>query len=66
MNVRELIEWLQNFEDQEATVEVVNSDGASVEFNPEEHAEYTDLRGNPWCKGSPWEDKRTLILGREA
>ena len=37
---------------------------SSVEFDPEKHAEYTDLRGNPWIKDdAPYKDAHTLLLG---
>ena len=75
MRVREFIEWLAQFPDQDATVEVlecrqgspyVQQGGvtSSVEFDPEKHAEYTDLRGNPWIKDdAPYKDAHTLLLG---
>ena len=75
MRVREFIEWLAQFPDQDATVEVLEcrpgspyfQQGgvtSSVEFDPEKHAEYTDLRGNPWIKDDdPYKDAHTLLLG---
>jgi len=76
MKVRELINWLAKFEDQEAEVEVVehSNSGASyyeqggtsrvARFNPEKHAVYTDLRGNPHVKPSnSYYNERTLLLG---
>lgn len=75
MRVREFIEWLSQFPDQDATIEVLECrPGAlygeqggvtsSVYFDPEKHAEYTDLRGNPWIKDdAPYKDARTLLLG---
>lgn len=75
MTVKELAEWLQSFPDQEATVEVVvHEDGTGYYdqggwcstriFNPEEHAEYTDMRGNQFVKPSePYYNARTLLLG---
>jgi hypothetical protein len=74
MKVRELIEWLQAFEDQDATVEVLHCAPGSgyyqqggvtgyVEFDPDKHAEYTDMRANQFAKGKPWENSHTLLLG---
>jgi hypothetical protein len=75
MNVRELIEWLTAFHDQEAVIKVVvNQSGsgyytqggiaAAVEFNPELHTDYTDLRGNPRIPpDARYYGKRTLLLG---
>ena len=75
MQVREFIEWLAQFPDQDATVEVLECrQGApytqqggvtsSVEFDPEKHAEYIDLRGNPWIKDdAPYKNDHTLLLG---
>ena len=75
MKVHELIEWLAKFEDQDATVKVLHCQpGASyyqqggvthsVEFDPSKHAEYTDMRGNPFVKDdAPYKDSRRLLLG---
>ena len=76
MNVRELIEWLTAFHDQEAVIEVVVNQGgsgyyytqggivAAVEFNPELHTDYTDLRGNPHIPlRSEYYGRRALLLG---
>lgn len=75
MKVKELIEWLSAFEDQDAEVEIVRhtrSSGyydqggnASVEaFDPGKHIDYTDLRGNPHiAPGTPSYNSRTLLLG---
>ena len=71
MKVSELIEYLKT-QDQDATVEVLqgyrgsgySGDGyRKVDFDPERHAEYTDFRGNPYCKGQPYENGRFLFLG---
>lgn len=69
MTVVEMIEWLKT-QDSGATVQVVIRDEGMwadavsiVDFDPEEHADYIDLRGNPWSKGKPYENKRTLLLG---
>ncbi|MFN7756719.1 MAG: hypothetical protein ACK5RP_04570 [Betaproteobacteria bacterium] len=75
MKVRELIEWLAAFEDQDAEVEVVkHSSGTGyydqggnalqVRFDPENYTTYKDLRGNPHIKpDSPYYNARTLLLG---
>lgn len=76
MKVKELAEWLLAFEDQDATVSIIEhlADGggyncqggvANVEaFNPEKHVEYTDLRGNQFVKpDAPYYEARTLLLG---
>ena len=73
MIVSELIEWLKT-QDQGATVEIVEhtsgrgyydqGGNAMVEpFDPDRHADYTDMRGNQFAKGKPWENERTLLLG---
>lgn len=76
MKVRELAQWLAAFEDQDATVEVVShASGTScyeqggvaetVTFNPGEHAEYVDLRGNKFVKpDAQYYNARTLLLGK--
>lgn len=75
MKVHELIAWLQGFEDQDAVVEVIvhtrgtghYDQGGNVTqapFNPEEHAEYVDMRGNPYTpEDAPYYNSRTLLLG---
>lgn len=74
MTVSELIEWLKEFEDQDAIVEVLCCQRAvgyyaqggitgTVEFNPDRHYEYTDFRDNQFSKNTPWAQKRTLLLG---
>ncbi len=75
MKVRELVQWLAAFEDQDAEVEVVQHSSGSgyyeqggtasvVKFDPAEHADYTDLRGNPHIKpDAPYFEARTLLLG---
>lgn len=72
MIVSEFIAWLQT-QDQGATVEVLvrhPSTGYDVDsflkedFDPRDHADYTDLRGNPNVPpGAPYENSRTLFLG---
>jgi len=75
MKVFELIEWLNQFPDQEADVLIVeHSDGTGYydqggnayeeEFNPEKHAEYIDMHGNPYVTpDKSYYNKRTLLLG---
>ena len=69
MTVSEMIAWLQN-QDQGATVEVVVSeyrgwsrDAGWRAFDPAEHADYSDMRGNPHAVGQPHENSRTLYIG---
>lgn len=61
MKVRELIQWLSEFKDQEAEVLIVEHESGtgycdqggnaySREFNPQQHVEYTDFRNNPYVK----------------
>ncbi len=76
MKVREFIEWLAAFEDQDADVEALNcfeGDGFGpsdcdvwpVLFNPREHAEYIDMRWKPDIKpNNPSYNTRTLRLGQ--
>ena len=75
MKVRELMQWLATVEDQDADVEVVQhscgtgyyDQGGSASpaaFDPEKHATYTDLRGNPHIKqDATYYNARTLLLG---
>lgn len=74
MTVRELIEWLSK-QDLDATVEVLKGtrgqgwEGDSyrwVDLDVNEHTNYSDMRGNPFAKGKPYENARTLTLGVEA
>lgn len=71
MKVSDFIRWLGT-QDQDATVEVlVRELGAGwsgdvvrvTVFDPNLHAEYVDLRGNPHAIGAPHENARTLLLG---
>ena len=69
MTVSELITWLQT-QDQGATVEVVVSeyrdwsrDAGWRTFDPAEHSDYSDMRGNQFAVGKPYENSRTLYLG---
>jgi hypothetical protein len=76
MTVREMAAWLATFEDQDAIVHVLdhNSSGSyyaqggtcqEVEFDPEVHTEYTDMRGNLFVSpDAPYYNRRTLMIGR--
>ena len=75
MKVRELIQWLETVEDQDAEVEVVQhsrgygyydqgGNASTAAFDPEKHTTYTDLRGNPLIKpDATYYNARTLLLG---
>ena len=71
MKVHEFIRWLQEFPDQDATVEVIRSRGpsdqtTSVEFEGENYEDYyyVDFRNNPFVKETaPYYNTRTLVLG---
>jgi hypothetical protein len=75
MTVRQMIEWMSTFEDQDAIVEVVvHSEGRgyydqggnadTMEFNPEQHVDYTDFRGNPFVdESSPHHNRRSVVFG---
>lgn len=75
MKVREVVAWLAAFPDQDADLEVILHQDAggyysqggtamTVRFDPAEHAQYTDLRGNPHVPpDAPYKDSRTLLLG---
>ncbi|MCA1800575.1 MAG: hypothetical protein LC687_04050 [Actinobacteria bacterium] len=71
MTVREFREWLEAFPDQDAIVQIVESDRDSVseeDFRPDANGnetwDYYDFRGNDHVKGtSPLRDKRFLVLG---
>lgn len=74
MTVAQLIEWLKT-QDQEATVEILKQETgrayggvifSHVDFEPLEHSEYVDMRGNQFAKGKVYENDRTLFLGSEA
>ena len=70
--VAQLIEFLQT-QDQGAEVSILRTSTfqwetviEKVNFDPSEHADYTDLRGNPFCKDdNPNFGKRFLFLGSE-
>ena len=73
MTVAEFIEWLKT-QDQGAEVEVLRLEpgrgyaGDSIEVVDFEVDtgnlfDYTDMRGNEFAKGKPYENKRTLLLG---
>lgn len=75
MTVKDFIEWLKQFPDQDATIEVLECHpGApyteqggvtsSVKFDPDKHADYTDMRGNPFVgDDAPYKNDHTLLLG---
>lgn len=75
MKVKDLIEWLKGFEDQDADVLIIEHEAEGgyysqggiaheAPFDPEKHAEYTDMRGNKFVPpGATYENKRTLLLG---
>jgi hypothetical protein len=68
MTVSEFIKWLQEFEDQDAIVQVVDvySDGdvRVSKFDPAFYASYTDFRGNPYIEpGDKHYNARYLTLG---
>jgi hypothetical protein len=75
MTVRELVQWLSTFKDQDAEVEVIRHNRSTscydqggsinvVAFDPDKHTTYLDLRGNPFVKpDAPFYGKRTLLLG---
>ena len=75
MKVKELVDWLAAFDDQDADVEVVQhtsgtgyydqgGNASLVAFDPSKNAEYTDMRGNPHVKpDAPYYNARTLLLG---
>lgn len=73
MIVSEFIEWLKT-QDQGAKVEVLrlvtgrDYEGDSVkvvdfEVETGNLFDYTDMRGNQFAKGKPYENHRTLLLG---
>ena len=74
MTVRQMIEWMSTFEDQDAIVEVVvHSSGEGYyeqggtaqteEFNPS-HVEYTDYRGNQYIDESEaYYNRRSVLFG---
>ena len=75
MKVKELVQWLAAFADQDADVGVVShtsgtgyydqgGNATRMAFDPAKHAEYTDMRGNPHVKpDAPCYNARTLMLG---
>jgi hypothetical protein len=71
--VSEFITWLKT-QDQGATVEIVSvtyprygycgvPDVTCEDFDPAEHVDYADMRNNPFAKGKPYAESRTLLLG---
>ena len=75
MKVSEFVEMLNKFDDQDAEVMCVvhflgegyYDQGGNIEeavFDPENHLEYTDFRGNQFVsKSSPYFNKRLLLIG---
>jgi len=75
MTVRQMIEWMSTFEDQDAIVEVVchrNYGGyyeqggtATVdEFDPDSHVEYTDYRHNKYIhESSAYYNRKSVVFG---
>lgn len=75
MKVREMIQWLAAFDDQDAEVEIVQhsrgtgyydqgGNATTAVFDPEKHTTYTDLRGNPHITPDvSYYNARTLLLG---
>ena len=75
MTVRQMIEWMSTFEDQDAIVEIVShsNDGgyyqqggtATVEeFNPDSHVEYTDFRNNQYIDENRVNyNRRSVVFG---
>ena len=75
MTVRQMIEWMSTFEDQDAIVEVVcHNDGGyyqqggtitTEQFNPQEHVEYIDFRGNRFVgETNSHYNRRYVVFGR--
>lgn len=77
MTVREMAEWLMSYEDQEALVQVIDHDYSEggyyaqggtaqvVFFNPAEHVDYVDHRGNSFVDpAAPHYNQRTVLIGR--
>lgn len=73
MTVKEFIKWLKT-QDQGATVEVLCIEKSlgylgptyqRVDFDPEIHSDYLDMRGNKFAIGKPYENARSLFLGRD-
>ena len=70
MKPRELAQWLLDFPDQEADIEVISSTYSyeghnnvnQVLFDLEKHVDYVDFRNNPFVEPD-WRDKRFLLLG---
>ena len=73
MQVKNFIRWLET-QDQEATVEILVGirarawEGDSYrrdDFDPDKHADYTDMRGNKFAIGKSYENARALFLGSD-
>ena len=76
MKVHEFVKWLEQFPDQDATVEIIvheygrgyynQGDNVHVEeFDPNntDHYEYSDMRNNKFAVGKPYQDSHTLLIG---
>jgi len=70
MTVTELITYLQTLPG-ETRVEVVTivrgtyegDYGKWVELNQEDHLDFTDMTGNQFAVGQPYQDDKTLCIG---
>jgi hypothetical protein len=63
--VAEFIEYLKTLP-PETDVQVVESDGYYAKFvdlEIDENTDFTDMTGNPFAKGKPYENSKTLYLG---
>lgn len=78
ITVRQMIEWMSTFEDQDAIVEVVvhRNDGGHYEqggtatvdeFDPDSHVDYTDYRHNKcivdYHESSVYYNRRSVVFG---
>ena len=75
MTVRQMIEWMSTFEDQDAIVEVVvhregrdyysqGGEAETEEFNPDYHVEYTDFRNNQYIDENRVNyNRRSVVFG---
>lgn len=74
VTVRQLREFLEQFEDQDAVVQVVEHHCGTdyyeqggrafeVNFNPAEHVSYVDMRNNQFATEAQRNLPRTLLLG---
>jgi hypothetical protein len=69
MTVRQMIEWMSTFEDQDAIVEVICYDTyegtcQTEEFDPDAHVTYTDMRGNQFVRETDsYYNRRSVLFG---